>query len=349
MSKASKRANRLASMFGQVDPEALAQQAAIERPGNKGMTTAPTKALQASFASIERDNIKLRQELDKSVSKDLDPDQVLPSLIQDRMDWNENDPEFQQLLSSIEAYGQKLPILVRPHPELKGSYQLAYGARRNRACKVLGRQVRAYVEDLTDEQLVIAQGVENNERKNLSFIEQALYAQALAGAGYSRKVIAECVGVGNETIISKMTAIIAQIPLEIFQLIGPAPKIGRTRWEALGEFIGAGENKDTILYSVKNLSDKMDWQRADSNKRFDLALRIAENADQPKAARLKALKAPLTSGPRTFGSIEKSYASVKITINAKSEPAFAKFMSEKMSALINEFEDQERVMKKMRF
>lgn len=340
--KASKRAKRLAGMFGQVDPEALAQQAAAEKSNDKLMTTAPTKALQASFANIEKDNIKLREELEKSKAQELDPDLILPSLIQDRMEWSEDDPQFQSLLSSIDTTGQNLPILVRPHPEIEGSYQLAYGARRNRACKVLGRTVRAYVENLTDEQLVIAQGLENNERKNLSFIEQALYAQALADAGYSRKVIAESVGVGNETIISKMTGIAAQIPRDICKLIGPAPKIGRTRWEAFGSLIEAGIKKPSILEAVRGLPGSDVWEKADTNKRFDLASRTAEKADKARTTKPKASKALLASDERTYGSIEQSSGSVKITINAKNEPAFAKFIADKMDALISEFEKQER-------
>lgn len=337
--KASKRAKRLAGMFGQVDPEALAQQAAAEKSNDKTMTTAPTKALQASFASIETDNIKLREELEKSKAQDLEPDLVLPSLVQDRMEWTEEDPEFQSLLASIDAKGQRLPILVRPHPAIEGSYQLAFGSRRNRACKVLGRKVRAYVEDLTDEQLVVAQGLENNERKNLSFIERALYAHALTDAGYSRKVIAESVGVGNETIISKMTAITSQVPQDVFHLIGPASKIGRTRWEAFAELLDAGKKKLSVIDAVRGLPGSDVWERADSNRRFDLALRAADKARTTKP---KASKAPLASGIRTYGTIEQSVAAVKITINAKNEPAFAKFISERIADLIKEFEDQDR-------
>ncbi|TYC64399.1 plasmid partitioning protein RepB [Rhodobacterales bacterium] len=341
-SKASTRAKKLAGMFGQVDPEALAKQAASEKSIEKSMTTAPTKALQASFASIEKDNLNLREELKKSKVQELDPDLVLASLIPDRMEWTEDDPQFQSLVASIEASGQKLPILVRPHPDVDGAYQLAYGARRNKAAKVLGLKVRAFVEDLTDEQLIVAQGLENNERKNLSFIEQAMYAQALTQAGYSRKVIAESVGVGNETIISKMTAIAGQVPRDICLSIGPAPKIGRTRWEAFGQLMEKAAHKASIIEAVRDLPGYEIWTKADSNKRFDLAMRAAEKADKARTAKPKESKAPIQSSTRSYGRIEQSPNTMKIIIDAKSEPKFAQFVGERISALISEFETLER-------
>ena len=52
----------------------------------------------------------------------------------------------------------------------EGFYQVAYGHRRVRATAILGIKVRAIVRDLTDAELVIAQGQENNARQDLSFI-----------------------------------------------------------------------------------------------------------------------------------------------------------------------------------
>ncbi len=45
------------------------------------MTTAPTKALQASFASIEEENLRLKAELEKSQTVELDPITVRASII----------------------------------------------------------------------------------------------------------------------------------------------------------------------------------------------------------------------------------------------------------------------------
>ncbi|MGO4611618.1 ParB/RepB/Spo0J family partition protein, partial [Variovorax sp. 2RAF20] len=81
----------------------------------------------------------------------------------------EIDPvQLNELVEQIREHGQQVPILVRPHPQAKGRYQVAYGHRRLAAAKKLGLSVRAVVRDLTDDQLVVSQGQENSARTNLS-------------------------------------------------------------------------------------------------------------------------------------------------------------------------------------
>jgi ParB family chromosome partitioning protein len=344
MNKASNRAKRLAGMFGAVDPNELAKQAEAEKSDkstSRPMTTAPTKALQASFASIEEENLRLKAELEKSKTIELDPVTVRASIIQDRLDWTDEDPDFQSLVSSIREEGQRLPILVRPHPTESGQYQLAYGARRNRACMVLGQKVKAYVQDLSDEELVIAQGLENNERKNLSFIEQAVYAVALMEAGFTRKLVAKSVGVATDTTISKMSAIVALVPADIFRLIGPAPKIGRNRWEAFASLAERSAKKPSILEAVRALPESAVWKGADSNKRFELAYRTAEKADKFRTTKPRAEKSRLENEGRSFGTMEQTSNGVKIFLDAKKEPAFAQFVADKMTVLIEEFKKGE--------
>jgi len=121
---------------------------------------------------------------------------------------------------------------VRPHPTETGRYQIAYGRRRLRAAAELGRPVRAVVKPLSDEQLVIAQGQENNERKDLSFIERAIFAAQLETRGFGRETImaAMCV---DKTGLSRLISSAVRIPRDIIQAIGPAPKTGRDRWSDL--------------------------------------------------------------------------------------------------------------------
>jgi len=118
---------------------------------------------------------------------DLDPDLVAPSFIADRME--ATDAGYRSLVASMAAQGQLSPILVRPHPERPGSYQVACGHRRLRAAAELGRPIRCIVKPLSDRELVIAQGQENSARATLSFIERARFAQALDQRRYKREVI----------------------------------------------------------------------------------------------------------------------------------------------------------------
>ncbi|MGO7522769.1 ParB/RepB/Spo0J family partition protein, partial [Rhizobium brockwellii] len=71
---------------------------------------------------------------------------------------------------------QEEQILVRRHPNNEERYQNAYGHRRLQAVKLLGLKVQAIVSKLDDTDVVIAQGIENSARRNLSYIVRAVFA-----------------------------------------------------------------------------------------------------------------------------------------------------------------------------
>ena len=161
---------------------------------------------------------------------ELAPDLIEPSPIMDRLAISPAD--HQALVESLREHGQQVPILVRPHPEREGRYQIAYGRRRLRALAEIGRPVRAVVRPLTDQQLVVAQGQENSARTDLSFIEKALFAARLEEEGYDRDTIMAALSV-DKTTCSRLISAAVKIPRAIVEQIGPAPKAGRDRWIAL--------------------------------------------------------------------------------------------------------------------
>jgi ParB family transcriptional regulator, chromosome partitioning protein len=155
------------------------------------------------------------------------PDLVDASFISDRLDGSTESHD--ELVASIRDHGQQVPILLRPHPEKEGRYQIAYGRRRLKAVAELGRRVRAVVKPLTDDQLVVAQGQENSARTDLSFIEKALFAARLEEGGFSRDTIMAALSV-DKTGLSRLISSAIKIPREIIEAIGPAPRAGRDRW-----------------------------------------------------------------------------------------------------------------------
>lgn len=158
-----------------------------------------------------------------------------PSFVPDRLEGPADAPEegdptgIAALAASIEASGQAVPILVRPAPGAPGRYQIAYGHRRWLACQRLGRPVRALVRPLGDEALVIAQGQENNARRDLTFIERAHFAAMLVERGLSRAVIGEALGI-DKTALARLLAVAEGLPEGLAEAIGRAPKAGRSRW-----------------------------------------------------------------------------------------------------------------------
>lgn len=189
---------------------------------------------------------------------ELAPDLIEPSFIVDRLATSPVD--HQALVESIREHGQQVPILVRPHPEREGRYQIAYGRRRLRALAELGRPVRSVVKPLTDQQLVVAQGQENSARTDLSFIEKALFAVRLEEGGYDRDIIMAALSV-DKTTCSRLISAAVKIPHGIVEHIGPAPKAGRDRWTELAtrlEVKTAREAVERLLTDVLFISKDTD-------------------------------------------------------------------------------------------
>lgn len=127
----------------------------------------PIGGITRSLSNITQ-KVERAQELERQLAEglaviELDPDLVDVSFVVDRLGVAA-DVE-RSLLEQIRDHGQQVPILVRPHPNEDGRYQVAYGHRRLAATRELGSKVRAVVRDLSDEQLVISQGQENNARR----------------------------------------------------------------------------------------------------------------------------------------------------------------------------------------
>ena len=144
--------------------------------------------------------------------------------------------EIAGLKASISRSGQRVPILVRP---LDGDrYSLIYGRRRLEACRELGIKVRAIVTEMDGDQALRDQLLENQERRDLSFIERALVAAALLNGDHlgeperTNKGVAEVLNL-TEAGVSQLLSVVRTVGEDLVLAIGAAPGIGRPRWEEL--------------------------------------------------------------------------------------------------------------------
>ncbi|NBJ13765.1 plasmid partitioning protein RepB [Microvirga arsenatis] len=259
---------------------------------------------------------------------ELDPTLIDPSFVSDRLPNSED--AHQRLVDAIRENGQLIPILVRPHPEKEGHYQVAFGHRRLRAVKELGRQVRAIVRNLSDEELVIAQGQENNEREDLSFIERALFAHHLERKGFSRATITAALSV-HKTDLSTMLSIVARIPASLIEGIGPAPKTGRRSWMALADGL---KGKSEIKKAEAAIASE-NFRALDSDARFA----VVAKAITP----FKDTGAPITiKDPkgRQFARAERTASVTVLKIDEKVAPAFGQYLLDKLPELLAAFESQ---------
>ncbi len=164
----------------------------------------------------------------------LDTEKLSGSFVSDRSAKEErDDPDFLQLVESIRESGQQQPILVRPHPDKQGHYQVAYGHRRLRAVHRLGLKVKAVIRNLSDAELVLAQGKENAERRKSVLHRARAVRQGVDRARLRRKIACDALAV-QKSELSRLLQVADSVPDALIRAIGPAPKIGRERWMALG-------------------------------------------------------------------------------------------------------------------
>ena len=191
-------------------------------------------ATQRSLAEIreERDRLLALVESGGAV-QEVDPELVDPSPFPDRLD-DDNAESFEDFKKRLASEGQKVPVQLRPHPVQDGRYQIIYGHRRWRAARELGRKIRAVVATLSDAELVIAQGIENSDRQDLTWIERALFAWRMDEQDIKPRDIKAALSI-DDAELARLRQVLRHVPIDVIEAIGRAPKIGRPRWMSLAQ------------------------------------------------------------------------------------------------------------------
>ncbi|GFE51930.1 plasmid partitioning protein RepB [Roseobacter cerasinus] len=198
--------------------------AATQAPAPSGSMMATNRALRSARDAVDAHHV---WDLDPWCIDDLRPE--------DRLDAG----DVADLRDAIEVNGQTVPILVRRSPDNPDRYLLVYGRRRLEAIRQSDKvdKVRALVATLDDTAAVRAQISENMARRDLSYIEKALFARALIDSGFgTQSHVAEVLTV-SKSAISMALAVVDMVSVDLARAIGPAPGVGRPRWDALSRAI----------------------------------------------------------------------------------------------------------------
>lgn len=254
-------------------------------------------AAQPAQAGIMPGNRALRaarDAVDAHQVWELDPAQIdIGDRIRDRLD----DAGLVDLRDAIEQNGQAVPILVRRDPAHPDRYLLVYGYRRLMAIRESKKvhKIKALVASMGDDDALRAQISENMARRDLSYIEKALFARELVDSGFGTQAqVAEVLTV-TKSAISMALTILDMVGADLVRAIGPAHGIGRPRWEALGRAIeAAGADRAA-------LADLAERERAMADSAAVLGNAPADDHDPSVAAFdavLAALPRPDAPAPR---------------------------------------------------
>ncbi|SFE98847.1 chromosome partitioning protein, ParB family [Sulfitobacter brevis] len=298
------------------DLSGIAKTIANSSPQPKDRTTKTTApalgALQGSLSAI--------RELDPSLIDDWGP--------KDRLDGftavnSEDDGDgFETLKSSIKDGGQQVPILVRrAGPE--GRFEIIYGRRRLRACRELGRKVRANVQDLDDATALLAKGLENAARRNLSFYEKARFAAVIQVAGHNTKTVRQVLSL-SASGLSHLTKVTDNIPDDVGDQIGAAPKSGRPKWTALAEAFASKKVNASSSFAILS---KLNAELSSDDRLEQLMREITRRGARPSEGR--------EATPVPGVTIKSGRATIAMSIKRAGEnAAFAEWLDRELEDII---------------
>ncbi|MBB2687749.1 UNVERIFIED_ORG: ParB family chromosome partitioning protein [Rhizobium etli] len=325
----SKRTQSIRSMFAGGNDQAASDEA---RQPVQRVASGAVRSLKDTFSEVERDYEELKQQFANGAFPiDLDPELVDPSPFADRFA-DQDIAAVEALKTSIKDHGQEIPILVRVHPVEVGRYQVAYGHRRLRASAELGLKVKAYVRELDDDRLVVAQGIENSAREDLTFIERAAFALKLEEGGFQRSLIQTALSVDRQEV-QKLVSVARAVPRWLIDSIGRAPKIGRPRWQELADLLKAsGAEK-----KARKATEDKSFLHKDSDDRFLTVLKASKVDDAKTSSASPTRLVAKSADGLQIATLAVGGKHCKIEMNRDRDGAFAEFVMEQLPALYANF------------
>lgn len=297
------------------------------------------KAMGLSLADMSRE-LETAKQLTESLAKgdqvvELDAALIDGSFVEDRLTLQEtDDPDFLNLVQSLHQHGQQVPILVRPHPDKPGRFQAAYGHRRMRAAARLGMPVKALIKPLNDAELILAQGKENSERRDLSFIERALFAQALVERGFNRSTVQEALSL-HKAEMTRFLQVAASVPEQIIRAIGPAPKVGRPRWMQLADIL---KDKSLLKLAQKFITEN-EFTDAETDVRFQLMLNKLMLINKPDTEKPSEYNLRAFNG-ENLGSLRLQQGRAQFDIQHHDAEGFGSYLSSQIAELFDAYREQ---------
>lgn len=231
--------------------------------------------------------------------------------------------ELLQLAGSIQEYGVLQPILVKPDGE--GNYSVVAGERRYRAAGQAGLlTIPAIIRPMEEEEAALIALVENVQRENLGYLEEArAYKKLMDDFGLTQSEIAQKVGKQQSTISNKIR--ILALPEDMQNLL-TEHRLTERHARALLRISGEGDRRKVIARVVKNnlnvkqterLIDELlacqEEQRRKKNKVNYISYKIYVNTMRKAFMQIKEMEENATFMQEDKGDVLE----VKITIPKK--------------------------------
>lgn len=311
------------------------------------LAAAGTPPAPGSMMSSNRALRSARDAVDAHHVWELDPAEIQDERYSDRLD----PKDVHDLRASIEQNGQTVPILVRRHATDPNRYLLVYGRRRLEAIRASDKvsKVRALIANLDDTAALRAQVSENTGRRDLSYIERALFAQELLDSGFgSQAQIAEVLNV-TRSAVSMSISVAKAIGTALAHAIGPAHGVGRPRWEALAKELADSriENDDLSRVALDVRAKATANEQVDEDPQADPSVAAFEAVARHVK---KSLSSTLGKKPRSkttalvidgtpVGAIKRSGRALRLDLTDVDD-AFAEWLDAHAQDVLEELHDR---------
>jgi len=129
-------------------------------------------------------------------------DKIRPNPYQPRKNFEK--VKLEELANSIREYGVMQPITVRYINNI--SYEIVSGERRLRASKIVGLEtIPAIIVDIADKDSAVIALIENLQRQNLNYLEEAEgYQNLINDYNITQEQLAKKLGKSQSTIANKL-------------------------------------------------------------------------------------------------------------------------------------------------
>ena len=193
--KKKKLGRGLAALLGEEDKSPNV--AAVDGVGDRG---------QGAVAAAEpaAGGTPAPQTAPQGGERKLDVTKLHPGKYQPRTAFDEE--ALQNLANSIKEQGVLQPILVRPHPDKDGEFEIVAGERRWRAAqRAQLHEVPVLVRALADSDVLEVAIVENVQRQDLNALEEAEgYQRLIDDFGHSAEMVGQLVGKSRSHIANTL-------------------------------------------------------------------------------------------------------------------------------------------------
>ena len=176
------------------------------------------RGLSALMADIEPNSKEVLKTATSTKFDTLVPiEKINPNPNQPRRYFAEND--LNDLADSIRSKGIIQPLVVRPHPNKNGEFEIVAGERRWRASQIAKiHQIPVVVREFSNEDVLEIAIIENIQRADLNPIEEAAgYRQLMEKFGHTQDQVAQALGKSRPHIANHLRLLV--LPNDVQDLV----------------------------------------------------------------------------------------------------------------------------------